>query len=74
MKKKPMKDASELSPETRAAVERGLAESARGETVNLGSFAQFAREIGRRGGLAKSTRKAKASRKNGKKGGRPEKT
>lgn len=32
---------------------------------------QAAKELGRHGGLAKSQRKAKACRENGKKGGRP---
>jgi len=34
------------------------------------SVSQYLSEIGRRGGLSKSARKTKASRENGKKGGR----
>jgi hypothetical protein len=36
-----MTDRETLSPETRASVERGLAQSANGDTVDLGSFAEY---------------------------------
>lgn len=35
-------------------------------------FRQRARELGRQGGLVRSERKARAARRNGKKGGRPQ--
>jgi hypothetical protein len=43
------------------------------EQIIVGILCAARSEIGRRGGSAKSAAKAKASRRNGKRGGRPKK-